>query len=146
MEGASRRRRHHQDAIASRQEVVEHAEAYFRAHMGSPVPLASLSRTLGLSERGLRNAFYLVRGMAPKRWLLAERLEGVRRALMEARTGPTTVTDVATDYGFYELGRFAAAYREAFGETPSETLRGTRREPVPRQPSNTKGHADACTR
>ena len=77
---------------------------------------------VGLSERGLRNAFYGVRGMSPKRRIVAERLEGVRRALTDARARPGTVTGVATRYGFYELGRFAGTYKDAFGETPSETL------------------------
>ena len=71
--------------------------------------------------------------MSPKRCLLAARLEGVRRALSDAGTGPTTVTGVATDHGFYELGRFAATYREAFGETPSETLRSASRKTLNRR-------------
>jgi AraC-like DNA-binding protein len=53
------------------------------------------------------------------------RLREVRRALTE-RDAPVTVTDVAVRFGFYELGRFAAAYRQAFGEVPSETLRAGR--------------------
>jgi AraC family ethanolamine operon transcriptional activator len=115
-------------AIASRQEIVERAEAYMRAHMDCPVPLSRLCHIVGVSERGLRNAFYGVRGMSPKRCMLAERLQGVRRALSYSGTRPTTVTSIATNYGFYELGRFAAAYKEAFGEAPSETLRGTGRK------------------
>jgi transcriptional regulator GlxA family with amidase domain len=127
MEAASRLGR---IASATRQETVERAEAYLRAHMGTRVPLARLSRHLGLSERGLRNAFYDVRGLSPMRSMLTERLEGARRALAEATGRATTVTGVATDFGFYELGRFAAAYRQAFGEAPSETLRGTNRKPA----------------
>src|SRR5262245_47876195 len=99
----------------SRQEVVEQAEAYLKAHIDTSVPLSDLCRLVGLSERGLRNAFYRVRGMSPKRYMRAERLRGVRKALRESTTSPTTVTAAATGYGFYELGRFAAAYKEAFG-------------------------------
>jgi transcriptional regulator GlxA family with amidase domain len=93
--------------------------------MGSSVLVSELCGLVGLSERGLRNAFYSVTGMSPKRYMLAERLEAAHRELTDGHARSTTVTSVATSYGFYELGRFAAAYKEAFGETPSETLRGT---------------------
>jgi len=79
-----------------------------------------------MSERGLRDAFYTVRGMSPTRSMLQARLQGARRELTGARIGPVTVTDVAVRFGFYELGRFAALYRRAYGEVPSETLRSHR--------------------
>jgi len=110
--------------------VVERIEAYARSHLSASVPISELCRIAGLSERGLRNAFYRVRGMSPKRSLRADRLRGARRALAGGN-GPRTVTGVATRYGFYELGRFAAVYKESFGEAPSQTLRGTARKPAP---------------
>jgi AraC-like DNA-binding protein len=120
----SARRGHSRTAF--RVEAVERAEAYVRAHAGTSVPISRLSRVVGLSERGLRNAFYGVRGMSPKRRFLVERLEDARRELSDPRSD-TTVTGAATRCGFFELGRFAASYKEAFGETPSATLRGTAR-------------------
>jgi transcriptional regulator GlxA family with amidase domain len=128
MKPSCRSRKRQPAAILSRQEAVGRAEAYLRANMGTPVPVSKLCRLVGLSERGLRNAFYGVHGVSPKRWMLAARLQDVRRALTEGATGSTTVTGVATDCGFYELGRFAATYKEAFGEAPSATLRGTGRK------------------
>lgn len=111
-----------------RQDIVERAEAYLRAHVGMPVSISRVSRHVGLSERGLRNAFYRVRGASPTRSMRAERLEEVRRALRDRNTPHLTVTDVAVHHGFYQLGRFAAEYRRAFGEVPSDTLRGSSRE------------------
>jgi transcriptional regulator GlxA family with amidase domain len=112
--------------------------------MSTSVPISELCRIAGLSERGLRNAFYRVRGMSPKRSLRADRLRRARRALAGGN-GPRTVTGVATRYGFYELGRFAAVYRESFGEAPSQTLRGTGRKTGDGNAVNTKGQGDACS-
>ena len=42
--------------------------------------------------------------------------------LLSARGQPVTVTEIATDFGFAELGRFSVEYRKVFGESPSETL------------------------
>ena len=60
--------------------------------------------------------------MGPIRYLTLRRMHLVRRALLRADSS-TTVTRIATDHGFWELGRFSVAYRTLFGETPSESLR-----------------------
>jgi transcriptional regulator GlxA family with amidase domain len=132
-------------ATTNHQEAVERAEAYLRQHLDGPVPLARLCRETGLSERGLRNAFYDVCGTSPMRHLRALRLSGVHRALCEASTTGTTVTSVATGYGFFELGRFAGTYRAVFGETPSDTLRGHGRRTAAHHPLDPRGHSDVCT-
>jgi AraC-like DNA-binding protein len=107
-------------------EVVDRADSYLRANPHVAIRVSHLSRVLGVSERTLRNAFYRVRGMAPHRSMLATRLESVRRALCTTDDRSITVTVAAVDHGFSELGRFAARYRDAFGECPSATLRRQR--------------------
>ncbi|TMK47760.1 MAG: AraC family transcriptional regulator [Alphaproteobacteria bacterium] len=61
--------------------------------------------------------------MGPIRYLSLRRMHLVRRALLRADPSTTTVTRLATDQGFWELGRFSVAYRALFGESPSQTLR-----------------------
>ena len=123
MRACSARRDTRPDVVAARQRAVDRAEAYLLAHLDRPVTVSKLGRIVGLSERGLRNAFHGVRGVSPKRWMVGQRLLGVRQALQHEGSGQATVTDVAAAYGFYEFGRFASHYRKAFGEAPSDTLR-----------------------
>jgi AraC family ethanolamine operon transcriptional activator len=107
----------------SHHEVVERATRFLHDHAGEPVRIPDVSRCAGVSERTLRNAFHHEYGMSPKQFDMRERLYDVRRMLSCAAGRPVTVTDVATEHGFFELGRFAGIYKDAFGETPSETLR-----------------------
>jgi len=109
----------------SRRQIVERAEAFLSAQVGEPVSIAQLCQVAAVSERSLRNAFYAVRGMSPKRCAVRTRLAEVRRALTVANGTRGAVTTIATDYGFFELGRFASIYKSTFGESPSETLRGS---------------------
>ncbi|MGE5360991.1 MAG: helix-turn-helix domain-containing protein [Bacteroidales bacterium] len=74
----------------------------------------------------LEKAFRETYGMTPKAMMTAMRLSGVRRALLHS--DPTTnISATALRWGFVELGRFSAQYRQRYGEVPSETLRRTRR-------------------
>jgi len=105
-------------------QIIERLDAFLHEHLDEPIHLAQLCVATGVSERSLRNACHAVCGTSPKRYLTRRRLEAVRHALSEARPGHDTVTRIATDYGFFELGRFAGIYTSVFGERPSQTLRG----------------------
>jgi len=124
--------REHQDGtpVSSRLRVVLEAEDLLRGHFDDPITIGALSRSVGVSERTLRNAFADVYRESPKRYFLNERLRRAQQALCNVRCAGTTVTAVATQYGFYELGRFALQYKAMFGESPSHTLR--RHRPSPR--------------
>ena len=105
-----------------RSELVARAVNLLRDRLSEPVTMAELSRLAGVSERTLRAAFHEVLGRSPKQYAIDQRLHAAREALATANPETTTVTDVATAYGFYELGRFAGRYRNRFGEVPSRTL------------------------
>lgn len=64
--------------------------------------------------------------MGPMRFLLRRRMHLARRALHAADPATATVTAIAMQFGFWELGRFAAEYKTLFAEPPSATLRRPR--------------------
>ena len=112
----------HARQSGSRSELVTRAVNLLREQVTEPVTMVELSRQTGVSERTLRAAFHDVLGLSPKQYAIGQRLRAARAALCAADPSSTTVTDIATEYGFYELGRFARRYRNAFGEVPSQTL------------------------
>ena len=60
--------------------------------------------------------------MGPIHYLWLRRMHLAHRALLCADPASATVTSIATEYGFWELGRFSVEYRTLFGEAPSTSL------------------------
>lgn len=85
--------------------------------------LPEMAALAGVSGRRLQQGFREQMGMSPTVYLRVVRLERVHRDLV---AGTGSVTDIALRWGFTHLGRFADAYRERFGQAPSETLRTNR--------------------
>jgi AraC-like DNA-binding protein len=106
-----------------KESIVARFEEFLEANPNSPLYLTEVCAAVGVAERTLRFACEEHVGMGPIRYLNLRRMHLVRRALVRALPSTVTVTRIATDHGFWELGRFAVAYRTLFGEMPSETLK-----------------------
>jgi len=109
--------------------IVTTAEDYAVSRTGDHLYVSDLCRAAAVSERTLEYAFKEVMGLTPMTYLTRLRLHRVRKALLEAAYGSTTVSAEALNWGFRHFGEFARAYRECFGELPSETLRRTSGQP-----------------
>ena len=96
---------------------------FLEAHSHRPTYLTEICAAIGVAERTLRACCERHLGMGPIRYLTLRRMHLVRRALRHSDPSKATVTQIVTDHGFWELGRFSGAYRALFGEPPSETLR-----------------------
>jgi len=92
------------------------------AHPEHPWTLAALAEHAGCSPRALQVAFRRERGTGPMSELRAVRLARAHADLLASDPVTTTVTDVAGRWGFFHLGRFAAAHRVRYGIKPSEAL------------------------
>lgn len=114
----------HEDRAAVRQHaaIMRRFHDVIERHLDEPLYIPELSKAVGTSVRTLIACCQEHLGMGPKRFLLLRRMNMVRRALQCAAPGETTVTEVATRYGFWQFGRLAVEYRALFGEGPSTTL------------------------
>jgi AraC-like DNA-binding protein len=126
--------------------IVRRFEEFLAENCDRPLHLAEICAAIGASERILRICCEEHLGMGPIRYLWLRRMHLARRALIRADPAKTTVTEVATHFGFWELGRFATSYRALFGESPSACLhaRATARRPLQKKRPTTVAHATAA--
>ncbi len=103
--------------------VMRRFEQMLEAQQDQPLYITDVCAAIGVTDRTLRLHCQEHLGMGPHRYLWLRRMNMARRALSLADGTAKTVTEIANDHGFGELGRFAVAYRELFGESPSLTLR-----------------------
>jgi len=95
---------------------------FIHDELARPLTVADIARAARTSPRTLHRAFLAQIGISPMGYVRRERLHALRRLLLQAERGETTVSDVARVCGLRHLGRLSTVYRNAFGESPSETL------------------------
>lgn len=99
--------------------VIRRAEAHMRHNLGEMVTLTDLVAVVRSTPRTLSANFQKFRGVSPMARFRDMRLDAVHSALRSGQA--KSVTEAATSYGFYHLGRFSQAYRQRFGEFPKDT-------------------------
>lgn len=95
---------------------------FMRANLQRDIYIDELAHAAEISDRGLRYAFADLLGVSPTRYLSLLRLHEARRQLSTSSTNRLSVKSVAMNCGWWDLSRFAAHYRRAFGEHPRDTL------------------------
>lgn len=108
--------------LKKRQQGVNKVIEYLQVHACDLPDIQTLCRQANLSERTLQYGFMETLGITPIQYLRLLRLNGTKQALQAANPKLTRVVDIATDWGFVELGRFAKEYKQLFCELPSQTL------------------------
>lgn len=101
---------------------LKRAIEYMHANISSSIGVADIAREADTSVRALQAAFQQFKGTTPLNYMRTIRLEGARKALMDAAT-TLSVSEVARNWGFSHMGRFAALYHQSFGEMPSNTAK-----------------------
>jgi AraC-like DNA-binding protein len=83
---------------------------------------ADICQELDVPERTLNLLCKEFLGVSMMRYVRACRLDQVRRRLLATDPARANITTLATQYGFWDLGRFAQAYHARYGELPSQTV------------------------
>jgi AraC-like DNA-binding protein len=105
---------------------IRRAEEYIEANWARPITIEDLARITGASGLSLCRSFKAKRGCSPLEFARRLRLRQARELLGRGAID-ITVASVAADCGFGSAAQFANDYACAFGETPTQTLRRSRR-------------------
>ncbi|MGW8989806.1 helix-turn-helix transcriptional regulator [Streptomyces zhihengii] len=87
------------------------------------IGLADIATAVHVTPRAVQYAFSRHTDLTPLGYLRRVRPHHAHTELRNALPGTTSVVAVATRWGFTHQGRFAAAHRAVYGQSPSTTLR-----------------------
>ena len=110
------------EALSPADFALKRTEDYICANLDKAITRDELADTAGVSIRSLNRAFEKRYGAGPMTFVRQRRLDACYARLLGSEPEETTVTNVATSYGFCHSGKFAMAYKKAFGELPSASL------------------------
>jgi transcriptional regulator GlxA family with amidase domain len=104
-------------------ETLRRAIAYIHEHAHEEVTATSIARAACVTTRAVQLAFRRYLNTTPSAYLRQVRLDHAHRDLLSASKGEDgTVTQIASRWGFNHQGRFAAYYRQMYGQNPRQTL------------------------
>ncbi|ATJ81552.1 AraC family transcriptional regulator [Halomonas beimenensis] len=100
---------------------LDQLERMMRESLDQPLTLGDLEKASGVSRERLYQDFHAHFGTAPIAHFRNLRFDWVKRRLEHA--GPReSVSSIAMDCGFLQLGRFSKEYQKRFGERPSQAI------------------------
>jgi AraC family transcriptional regulator, ethanolamine operon transcriptional activator len=106
--------------------MLRKAVRFMRTNLHRDIYIEEIAAAVQISDRSLRHVFDDLLGVSPTRYLSLLRLhEASRRLSVQGNAGRPSIKAVAMSCGLWDLSRFAANYRRAFGEHPSATLMRT---------------------
>lgn len=104
--------------------LLRRAIAYIDDNAHIDISTADIARHIYVTPRALQLMFRKHRGCTPSEYLRTVRLHYAHLDLVRGNRLTTTVGQIAGRWGFSHLGRFGVYYRQQYGQSPHDTLRG----------------------
>ena len=120
----------HPQPVGSRHPRVAHAvlaEAIeiMESNLEHPIPLPTLTRTVGVTGKQIQRLFRTYLDTTPRQYYICARLKLARRLLVQSNMN---ISEVALASGFGSLAHFSRSYRDEFGLPPTKYRRQCRLE------------------
>jgi transcriptional regulator GlxA family with amidase domain len=104
--------------------LLRRAMEYMDANATNDIALADIADAIHVTPRAVQYMFRRHLDMTPLQYLRRIRLHYAHLELSAADRMQDTVTEIAARWGFAHTGRFAVLYRQTYGQSPHQTLRG----------------------
>ncbi len=103
--------------------LLRRAMEFMDANAINDIALADIAEAVHVTPRAVQYMFRRHMETTPLQYLRRLRLHYAHQELLVADRMHTTVTDVASRWGFAHTGRFAVLYRQTYGQSPHTTMR-----------------------
>ena len=105
------------DYGASQEEIIRNVHQYLVEHLSERVTIDELSRRFLMNSTTLKNVFKKVYGTTIAAHMRIHRME---QAALLLQTSHDEITAIAQAVGYDSPSRFTTAFREMYGQTPTE--------------------------
>ena len=115
--------RNNAETFAAQPQRLRRAIAFIDDNAHLDIRLTDIAMAIGVTPRTVQYTFRRYLGTTPLEYLRRVRLHRAHHDLQAADPAVDTVMEIAGRWQFSHPGRFSMAYKEAFGTSPSRTLR-----------------------
>ena len=106
----------------TREQLLAQVKAYIQDHMHDRgLGPAAIGAAFGISTRSVHMLFE-TEPMTVGRYIRAQRIAACRRTLEAQELAHASLTDVALQWGFYDLSHMTRCFRDEYGEPPRRYL------------------------
>ena len=108
----------------SAEQLIGQIKVYIARHVRNPrVGASMIAATFGMSTRQV-HALFKTEPLSLGRYIRRLRVHECRRALEDGGCSGMSLTDLALEWGFYDLSHMTRGFRAEFGVTPGEVRAG----------------------
>jgi len=111
-----------QDYTVKKHHYTKKARKILEENIDNIYKISDLIDSLDISGRTLQYSFKESLGMSPKQYLQYLRLNAIRREFLHKNSSPHNISEIIAKYGYFHPSAFTVAYKNFFGETPTQTL------------------------